>query len=155
MRARMILLVAAAALSVVVWATPAGAGGTNNIVVVAVVNGTPTGSLEVTRTCTGAPGNATSAPFTTSTNPAIAAGGFAALGDSCTVTATQSDGMVVTFGCVVGPPADAVGMACGAGGDSVTNVTNRSATATITVTFTTPTAAEAPAAVVAAPTTTG
>ena len=154
MRARIVLLVAAAALSVVVSATPAGAGGTNTIVVVAVVNGTPTGSLEVTRTCTGAPGNATSAPFTTSVDPAIPAGGFTALGDSCTVTATQTGGMIASFGCVVGPPQDAVGMSCGAGGDSVTNVTNRSARATITVTFD-PVPAEAPAAVVAAPTTTG
>jgi hypothetical protein len=156
-RARLILVVIAAVLGVMAWAAPVSAGGSNSIVVVAVVNGTPTGPLELTRTCPdGAPGNATSAPFTTSVNPAIAQAAFGGAPPSttCTVTVTQADGMTASFACVVTPPADAVGMSCGAGNDSVTNVTSRSATATITVTFD-PAPPQAPAAVVAAPRTTG
>jgi hypothetical protein len=150
---RFMVLLTVLGLGVMVWAVPVGAGGSNSIIVNAVVNGTPTGPLQLTRTCGGSPADATSAPFTTSVSPAIPGASFP-LSVTCTVAVTQAGGMTASFACMGSPPLDAVGITCNPGNDSVKSSTFRSATATITVTFdpapttTTPAAAavEAPVA---------
>ena len=160
MRARLVMTLAAAVMGVMVWAVPATSGANNLIVVVAVVNGTPAGSLELTRTCTfDPPGNATSAPFTASVNPAIGADPFA-FGQpaiTCTVAVTQAGGMTASFGC--GISGGSSELSCGAGNNTVTQVATPDSAgpvenATITVTFnpTLPPTAEVEEVVVAAPT---
>ena len=161
MRARMVVILAVAVLGIMVWAVPVSSGlNENTIVVLAVVNGTPVGSLELTRTCTFTPpGDATSAPFTTSVSPAIPQTAFA-FGQgaiTCTVAVTQAGGMTASFGCGISGGAE---LSCGAGNNSVTQVADPAGTnsqAVIVVTFnpTSTPPSDAVEAVVATPTLTG
>lgn len=153
---RVVAAAALAAAGVGAAAVPASAGGVPIIQIDVVVNGTPTGPIEVIRTCTGNPGNA-SAPVT-ATQTAILTGSLVGLvGISCTVTATQPADTTASFVCATMPSS----LSCAADSTSatMTKAQANGGTGVITVTFDvappTPGESTAAAPLVAAPTSTG
>jgi hypothetical protein len=153
MRARISCLLAAvamAAVGVVLTAGPAGAGLPSTLNVDAVVNGTPTVPLVLTRTCTtNPPPNVTSPGFTTSGN-VFSSTDFPT--NTCTIAVAESGGLVASFSCTT---TDATQATCNAGNTSSTTVGFQGAVVTITVTFDPAPLATAPVAVEAGPSFTG
>jgi hypothetical protein len=133
-----IVVVTVALGALAIAEAPSGAGFQGSLRVDAVVNGTPTGSLELTRTCT--PGNfpssGPSAPFTAS-GTVFAAAGLPIGQVTCTITATQTGGLVPSFHCELQP--NSTGIAC-SGDAAATSVggDDQGGLAVITVTFDAP-----------------
>jgi hypothetical protein len=159
MKARITCLLVAvimAAVGVVATAGPAGAGDSNLLTVNAVVNGTPTAPLVLTRTCTSnPPANAVSPGFTTS-QTVFAATPFnnTNVPNTCTIAVTEAGGLVPSFACTT---TNATAVTCNPGDDSATALQALLASVVITVTFdpAPPAEATAPAAVEAGPAFTG
>lgn len=140
---------------------PAHAGGQPLIRVDVVVNGAPTSALEITRTCTDTPGDA-SVQFTASESPALATAVMSgAIGSTCTVTATVVNGATVSFVCDSAEP-DVISCSTSPTSATLTKVGTNGNLGLITVTFDVPAEPPTPseesavaAPLVAAPRTTG
>jgi hypothetical protein len=149
--AKVCATVVMASVVLVATALPAAAGG-NIMRVNAVVNGTPTGSLQVGYTCVNVSASDTSAPFTVTTPQVVADHPMASgsPGQVCTVSVLQDGGMTVSFSC------SSAGDGCV---DDNTVMRSGSSLDVITVTFDAPAPApsdgSAAEAIVAAPNTAG